>query len=71
MEDLESRGKPTGPVHVPRSFLRRTLAGDRDRKEGTARLLCRMCDINYEMAINCKSHVPFEFDPFRFAYGGS
>eukprot|EP00904_Undaria_pinnatifida_P001715 jgi/Undpi1/11544/HiC_scaffold_30.g13841.m1 len=23
-----------------------------DRKEGTARLQCRMCDINYEMGIN-------------------
>lgn len=32
-----------------------TAGGGRDRKEGTARLLCRMCDINYEMGINCES----------------
>ena len=34
-----------------------TLVGSlacRNRKEGTARLQCRMCDINYEMGINCE-----------------
>lgn len=35
-----------------------TSAGSRDRKEGTARLQCRMCDINYEMGINCESLHP-------------
>lgn len=33
--------------------------GSRNRKEKTARLLCRMCDISYEMGINCERPRPF------------